>query len=54
MTVWPIKFHENPLIVSKYISGGHTDRQTHTHTHTHTHRWAGDFIRTFVVFHKLS
>jgi hypothetical protein len=34
----PTKFHENQLISSKVISGGHTGPHTHTHTHTHTHR----------------
>jgi hypothetical protein len=49
-----IKFHENPLIGSKVISRGQTDRQTDTHTHTHTHthrdRQTGDLISPLSFF----
>jgi hypothetical protein len=46
----PTTFYENPQIVSKVISEGHTDRDTNTHTHTHTHRQAGDLISPLSFF----
>jgi hypothetical protein len=41
----PTKFHENPLIGSKVISGGHTD--------TLTDRQAGDLINLLSHFWKV-
>jgi hypothetical protein len=42
------KFHENPLVGSKVISGGHTDRQADAHTQTDGQ--AGDLISPLSFF----
>jgi hypothetical protein len=44
----PTKFHENPQICSKVISGGHADRQTHRQRDTR--RQVGDFISPVSFF----